>query len=133
MSSGRVGIGFDAHPFAEGRPLRLGGVEIPHSRGLSGHSDGDALLHAVADAILGASGAGSLGEHFPDGEKSLEGADSSLFLRRARELASARGLSIGNIDAVVIAEEPRIAPHRDRKSTRLNSSHTMTSRMPSSA
>ena len=111
MSSGRVGIGFDAHPFAEGRALRLGGVVIPHPRGLVGHSDGDVLLHALADAILGASGSGSLGEHFPDDEEALAGADSSLFLRRARELAAEKGFSIGNADAVVIAESPKIAPH----------------------
>jgi 2-C-methyl-D-erythritol 2,4-cyclodiphosphate synthase len=114
VSSGRVGIGFDAHPFAEGRPLRLGGVAIPHPRGLAGHSDGDVLLHALADAILGACGAGSLGERFPDDEEALEGADSSLFLRGARDLAADKGFSIGNADAVLIAESPKIAPHRNR-------------------
>ena len=107
----RVGLGFDAHPFAEGRRLKLGGVEIPHPRGLEGHSDGDALLHAVADAVLGAAGLGSLGEHFPDEDPAWKGADSTGFVVRARELAAERGLEVGNLDVVAIAEEPRILPH----------------------
>ena len=107
----RVGLGFDAHPFAEGRPLLLGGVEIPHDRGLAGHSDGDVLLHAVADAVLGASGRGSLGEHFPEGAEEWRGADSSRLLRRVGELAREAGYRLGNVDAVVIAEAPRISPH----------------------
>ena len=107
----RVGIGFDAHPFAAGRPLKLGGVKIPHPRGLKGHSDGDALLHAVADAVLGAAGLGSLGEQFPDDDPAWKGADSALFVTRARGLAAERGLAVGNCDAVVIAEAPRLAPH----------------------
>ena len=111
MSNSRVGLGFDAHPFQEGRKLRLGGLEIPHPRGLKGHSDGDALLHAVADAILGAAGLGSLGEQFPDTDPSWKGADSSIFVTRARDLAAERGLEVGNLDAVVIAEAPKIAPH----------------------
>ncbi len=108
--SSRVGIGFDAHPFVEGRPLRLGGVAIAHSRGLQGHSDGDALLHAIADAILGAAGLGSLGEQFPDSDPAWKGAESSQFLSRARGLAAGRGWVVGNLDAVVIAEAPKIAP-----------------------
>jgi 2-C-methyl-D-erythritol 2,4-cyclodiphosphate synthase len=107
----RVGIGFDAHPFVEGRALKLGGVTIPHSRGLKGHSDGDALLHAVADAVLGAAGLGSLGEQFPDDDPAWKGADSGLFVTRARDLAAERGFAVGNCDAVVIAEAPRLAPH----------------------
>ena len=107
----RVGIGFDAHPFAEGRALRLGGVAIPYPRGLKGHSDGDALLHAVADAVLGAAGLGSLGEQFPDDDPAWKGADSALFVTRARDLAAERGFAVGNCDAVVIAEAPRLAPH----------------------
>ena len=107
----RVGIGFDAHPFAKGRALKLGGVAIPHPRGLKGHSDGDALLHAVADAVLGAAGLGSLGEQFPDDDPAWKGADSALFVTRARDLAAKRGLVVGNCDAVVIAEAPRLAPH----------------------
>ena len=108
--SGRVGLGFDAHPFAAGRPMRLGGIEVPYNRGLRGHSDGDALLHAIADAILGAAGLGSLGQQFPDNDARWRGADSGVFVTRAREMAGERGLMIGNVDAVVIAEAPRIAP-----------------------
>jgi 2-C-methyl-D-erythritol 2,4-cyclodiphosphate synthase len=115
----RVGIGFDAHPFAEGRALKLGGVAIPHPRGLKGHSDGDALLHAVADAVLGAAGLGSLGEQFPDSDPSWRGADSALFATRARDLAAGRGFEIGNVDAVVIAEAPRLAPHASEIRRRL--------------
>ncbi|HJW14066.1 MAG TPA: 2-C-methyl-D-erythritol 2,4-cyclodiphosphate synthase, partial [Thermoanaerobaculia bacterium] len=107
----RVGIGFDAHPFAEGRPLRLGGVDIPHTSGLRGHSDGDALLHAITDAILGAAGLGSIGDRFPDTDPAWKGADSSVFVERARDLMADRGLDVGHLDALVIAESPRIAPH----------------------
>jgi 2-C-methyl-D-erythritol 2,4-cyclodiphosphate synthase len=107
----RVGIGFDAHPFTEGRALKLGGVVLPHPLGLKGHSDGDALLHAVADAVLGAAGLGSLGEQFPDHDPAWKGADSALFVTRARDLAAERGFEVGNCDAVVIAEAPRLTPH----------------------
>jgi len=115
----RVGIGFDAHPFVEGRALKLGGVAIPYPRGLKGHSDGDALLHAVADAVLGAAGLGSLGEQFPDTDPAWKGADSALFVTRARELAAERGFAVGNCDAVVIAEAPRLAPHAKEIQRRL--------------
>jgi 2-C-methyl-D-erythritol 2,4-cyclodiphosphate synthase len=107
----RIGIGFDAHPFAKGRPLRLGGVAIPHDAGLEGHSDGDALLHALTDAVLGAAGAGSIGDHFPPSDPAWKGADSVTFLRKARDLARERGFSIVNVDAVVVAEAPKLAPH----------------------
>lgn len=107
----RVGMGFDAHPFASGRPLRLGGVAVPHAAGLEGHSDGDALLHALTDAVLGAAGLGSIGEHFPPSDPAWRGADSAVFVERARALAAQRGWRVGNVDAVVIAEAPRIAPH----------------------
>ncbi len=110
----RVGLGFDAHPFAAGRPLRLGGVEIPDAAGLAGHSDGDVLLHAVADAILGAAGLGSLGEHFPDDSEAWRGADSAILLDRAAALARDAGFRIGNVDAVVVAESPRLSPHAAR-------------------
>jgi 2-C-methyl-D-erythritol 2,4-cyclodiphosphate synthase len=109
----RVGLGFDSHPFSPGRPLRLGGVEVPYNRGLRGHSDGDALLHAIADAVLGAAGLGSLGQQFPDTDATWRGADSSVFVRKAAELAAQRGFSVGNVDAVVVAEGPRIAPVAD--------------------
>lgn len=107
----RVGIGFDAHPFADGRPLKLGGVTIAHPRGLSGHSDGDALLHAIADALLGAAGRGTLGEHFPDGSDAWRGADSGVLLGRAAGLVGESGWRVGNVDAIVIAEAPKIASH----------------------
>ena len=107
----RVGLGFDAHPFALSGELKLGGVVLPHGVGLEGHSDGDALLHAITDAILGAAGHGSIGEHFPPGDPAWKGADSAAFLEKAQDLARERGLVIGNIDAVVIAEVPKIAPH----------------------
>ena len=107
----RVGIGFDAHPFAAGRALLLGGVAIPHESGLEGHSDGDALLHALTDAVLGAAGAGSIGDHFPPSDPAWKGADSATFLRKAVDLARIRGYSVGNVDAVVVAEAPKLAPH----------------------
>jgi len=107
----RVGMGFDAHPFALAGELKLGGVTIPHGVGLEGHSDGDALLHAITDAILGAAGHGSIGDHFPPTDPQWKGADSVVFLERAQDLARERGFVIGNVDAVVIAEAPRIAPH----------------------
>ena len=107
----RIGLGFDAHPFDPARPLRLGGVEIAGSPGLSGHSDGDALLHAIADAVLGAAGLPSLGELFSDRDPAWKGADSARFVERAVALASERGWRIGNVDAVVVAEAPKIAPH----------------------
>jgi len=107
----RVGLGFDAHPFGLSGELKLGGVVLPHGVGLEGHSDGDAVLHAITDAILGAAGHGSIGEHFPPGDPKWKGADSAVFLERAQDLARDRGLVIGNIDAIVIAEAPKIAPH----------------------
>lgn len=115
----RVGIGFDAHPFAAGRPLRLGGVEVAHPSGLAGHSDGDAVLHAIADALLGAAGLGSLGEHFPDDSDAWRGADSSLLLGRAVAAARDAGFRVGNVDAVVVAESPRLAPHTARMRERV--------------
>ena len=115
----RVGLGFDSHPFSPGRPLRLGGIEVPYTRGLRGHSDGDALLHAIADAVLGAAGLGSLGQQFPDTDATWRGADSSVFVRRAAEMAAERGYSVGNVDAVVVAEGPRIAPVADAIRTKV--------------
>ncbi|HYB52818.1 MAG TPA: 2-C-methyl-D-erythritol 2,4-cyclodiphosphate synthase [Thermoanaerobaculia bacterium] len=109
--SHRVGMGIDAHPFAPERTLRLGGVEIAGSAGLAGHSDGDVLLHAIADAILGAASLPSLGELFSDSDPAWKGADSARFLERAVKLAAAKGWRISNVDAVVIAEAPRIAPY----------------------
>jgi 2-C-methyl-D-erythritol 2,4-cyclodiphosphate synthase len=111
--SARVGQGFDAHRLAAGRALRLGGVEIPHDRGLAGHSDGDVLLHAIARALLGALGAGDLGELFPSSEERWRGAESGAFVREALARARRAGLAVGNLDATVIAEAPRLAPHRE--------------------
>jgi 2-C-methyl-D-erythritol 2,4-cyclodiphosphate synthase len=108
----RVGQGFDAHRLAPGRPLRLGGVEIPFERGLVGHSDGDVLLHAVARALLGALGAGDLGELFPSSDARWRGAASAVFVEEAMARARRAGLAVGNLDATVIAEAPRLAPHR---------------------
>jgi 2-C-methyl-D-erythritol 2,4-cyclodiphosphate synthase len=106
-----VGQGFDAHRLAAGRPLRLGGVEIPHDRGLAGHSDGDVLLHAIARALLGALGAGDLGQHFPSSDERWRGADSAVFVREAVARAKRAGFAVGNLDATLIAEAPRLAPH----------------------
>jgi len=107
----RIGTGFDVHAFAEGRALVLGGVTIAHTRGLAGHSDADVLLHAIADALLGALALGDLGAHFPDGDPRWKGADSRDLLRHVVSLVAARGWAIGNVDATVIAQAPRIAPH----------------------
>lgn len=113
MTQFRIGQGVDAHRLVAGRPLRLGGVEIPHARGLEGHSDGDVLLHAIASALLGALGAGDLGSHFPSSDPRWKDADSAALLASVRELVQARGFAIGNVDATVIAQEPRLAPHRE--------------------
>jgi len=119
--SGRVGLGFDAHPFDPARPLRLGGIDFPGSPGLSGHSDGDALLHALTDAILGAAGLGSIGEHFSDRDPAWKGADSARFLEHAAHLAREAGLRVANLDGIVIAEAPKIAPHAGRMRERIAS------------
>ncbi len=110
----RVGIGFDAHAFADGRRLVLAGVEIPHSRGLAGHSDADLIAHAVTDALLGAAGGDDIGERFPSDDPSLEGASSIRLLARAWGELAAQGWSIVNIDAIVIMQQPRLAPHREQ-------------------
>jgi 2-C-methyl-D-erythritol 2,4-cyclodiphosphate synthase len=107
----RIGTGFDVHALAEGRPLILGGVAIPHRRGLAGHSDADVLLHAIADAILGALALGDLGRHFPDTDPRWRGADSRVLLRHVFSLAFAAGWEIGNVDVTVIAQAPTISPH----------------------
>jgi 2-C-methyl-D-erythritol 4-phosphate cytidylyltransferase/2-C-methyl-D-erythritol 2,4-cyclodiphosphate synthase len=109
----RVGQGVDVHPFAPGRPLMLGGVRIPWELGLAGHSDADVVLHAVADAIFGAAGEGDLGEHFPPGDPRWAGADSRTFVAFACERARAKGLAVGSCDVTVLAEKPRLAPHRE--------------------
>ncbi len=110
----RVGQGFDAHQLVVGRPLVLGGEEIPHERGLEGHSDGDALLHAVADAILGALGEGDLGRHFPSSDEAWRGIASGEILARVSAMMRERGFRLGNLDATVIAQAPRLAPHQEK-------------------
>jgi len=110
----RVGIGYDIHRFNGKRPLKLGGVTIPCSRGLLGHSDADVLLHALADALLGAIGAPDLGEQFPPGHPRYRNADSRIFLQRAYRQVRRQGLSIGNIDATVIADQPKLTPYKMR-------------------
>jgi 2-C-methyl-D-erythritol 2,4-cyclodiphosphate synthase len=107
----RSGIGYDLHRLAEGRKLILGGVEVPFDKGPVGHSDGDVLSHAICDALLGAAGLGDIGTHFPDTDPKWKGASSLLFLEHARKLLDARGLRIAHIDAVVIAEKPKLSPH----------------------
>jgi len=107
----RVGHGFDAHAFAEGRRLVLGGVHIPHARGLAGHSDADVLAHAVIDALLGAAALGDIGAMFPPDDERWAGADSMAMLRDVRERVAAAGLGIGNVDATVVCESPKLAPH----------------------
>ncbi|WP_415301833.1 2-C-methyl-D-erythritol 2,4-cyclodiphosphate synthase [Alcaligenes sp. SJTW-7] len=107
----RVGQGFDVHVLCEGRPLILGGVTIPHTHGLMGHSDADALLHAITDAILGAAGLGDIGRHFPDTDLKYKGADSRVLLRQAYEQVRAAGWLVGNVDATIHAQKPKIAPH----------------------
>lgn len=107
----RVGIGYDVHRFAHGRRLILGGVEIPHETGLEGHSDADVLSHAIADALLGAAGLPDIGHHFPPSDLSIRGISSLVILRRVADLIAEQGGVIQNVDATLIAEAPRIAPH----------------------
>ena len=119
MSRARIGHGFDAHRLTVGRRLWLGGVEIPHDRGLAGHSDGDVLLHAVTSALLGALGLGDLGTHFPSSDERWRGAASADLLGHACGLMRARGYALGNLDATVIAEQPRLAAHQAAMRARL--------------
>lgn len=107
----RIGIGYDIHCLVEGRPLKLGGVVIPHSKGLLGHSDGDALLHAIADAMLGALALGDIGRHFPDTDPSNKDIDSGDIIKRVVTMVIDKGWTVHNIDANVIAQEPTLAPH----------------------
>lgn len=109
----RVGIGFDAHAFADGRRLVLAGVEVPHGRGLAGHSDADLVSHAVTDALLGACGGDDIGALFPSDDPALKDASSIDLLHRAWSELAARGWSIVNVDAVVVMQEPRLSPHRE--------------------
>ncbi|MHB1093030.1 2-C-methyl-D-erythritol 2,4-cyclodiphosphate synthase [Thiobacillus sp.] len=111
MNDIRVGHGFDVHAFAEHRKLIIGGVDIPHDKGLAGHSDADVLLHAICDALLGAAGLGDIGRHFPDTDAAFAGIDSRILLRRVAEQLQQRGWRVGNVDATIIAQAPKMAPH----------------------
>jgi 2-C-methyl-D-erythritol 2,4-cyclodiphosphate synthase len=115
----RVGQGFDVHPLVAGRPLVLGGVTIPFELGLAGHSDADVLAHAVCDAVLGAAGLGDLGSHFPASDPRWAGADSAVFLRHAGALALRAGWRIGNVDATVCCDRPRLGEHLPAMATNL--------------
>jgi 2-C-methyl-D-erythritol 2,4-cyclodiphosphate synthase len=107
----RIGHGFDVHQLVEGRKCIIGGVEIPHEKGLLGHSDADVLLHAICDALLGSAGLGDIGRHFPDTDTQYKGADSRVLLRRVVVLLKTSGFVVGNIDATIIAQTPKMAPH----------------------
>ena len=107
----RIGHGYDVHRLAENRRLVIGGVEIPFVKGLLGHSDADALLHAITDALLGAAALGDIGKHFPDNDNAFKDIDSRVLLRRVVELITAKGYKISNIDATILAEAPKMAPH----------------------
>ena len=109
----RVGQGFDVHAFGAGDHVTLGGVRIAHAKGIKAHSDGDVLIHAVCDALLGAAALGDIGQHFPDSDAKWKGADSRLLLRTVRDKLAAAGFAIVNVDATVIAEAPRVSPHAE--------------------
>jgi 2-C-methyl-D-erythritol 2,4-cyclodiphosphate synthase len=111
MPKMRVGMGYDAHRLVPGRPLILGGVEIPHTLGLAGHSDADVLIHAIGDALLGAVAAGDLGRHSPDTDPAYKGIASLILLARIVAIVHSRGYCVGNVDATVVAQAPKLAPH----------------------
>lgn len=117
----RVGIGYDSHRFGEGGPMRLGGIDIPADRHCAGHSDGDAICHAITDAILGAAGLGDIGEMFPDTDAANKGKDSVIMLTAAVERLHAAGWRVGNVDVTVITQRPKIGPHRAAMRERLAS------------
>ena len=110
----RIGQGFDVHALVAGRRLVIGGVTVPHDKGLEGHSDADVLLHAICDALLGAAGLGDIGRHYPDTDPAFKGADSRSLLRDVSQKLRAKGLKTVNVDATIMAQEPRMAPHMAR-------------------
>ncbi len=107
----RIGLGYDVHQLVEGRKLWLGGIEIPHAKGLLGHSDADVLLHAICDAMLGAAALGDIGKHFPDTDPRYKGIDSKLLLSHCNELLLQQNLSVGNIDSIIVAQKPKVGPY----------------------
>jgi 2-C-methyl-D-erythritol 2,4-cyclodiphosphate synthase len=112
MMQYRAGIGYDVHRFAKGRKLILGGIEIPHHQGLDGHSDADVVLHAICDALLGAIGQGDIGEHFPPSDPQYKGISSMILLKKVGDRVASAGFTIGNIDAVILAEEPHLKDYK---------------------
>lgn len=116
----RTGMGFDVHAFAGDGPVILGGIAVPHSRGLAGHSDADVVLHAITDALLGAAGLGDIGEHFPPSDRRWKGASSDLFLRHAVDLVQSKGAIIDHVDCTIIAEEPKVGPYRSAMRDRVS-------------
>jgi 2-C-methyl-D-erythritol 2,4-cyclodiphosphate synthase len=119
MNTIRIGEGWDIHALVTGRPLVLGGITIPHTHGLLGHSDADALLHAITDALLGAAALGDIGKHFPDTDATFRGADSIALLQEAAKRVRAAGWEVGNIDSTIVAQAPKMAPHIDAMRQRL--------------
>lgn len=115
----RIGQGFDVHTFADKRPLILGGIEVPHDRGLTGHSDADVLLHTIADACLGAIGEGDIGRHFPDTDPAFKDADSAKLLFHVWGLVKDKGYRLVNLDCVIMAERPKMAPHIEKMRERI--------------
>ncbi|MBW1783557.1 MAG: 2-C-methyl-D-erythritol 2,4-cyclodiphosphate synthase [Deltaproteobacteria bacterium] len=107
----RIGFGYDVHRLVDGRPLILGGVDIPHGVGLDGHSDADVLTHAIIDAVIGASGAGDIGQHFPDSDPAYKGVSSLSLLKTATEMIHRKGFELNNLDATVVAQAPKLAPY----------------------
>jgi 2-C-methyl-D-erythritol 2,4-cyclodiphosphate synthase len=117
----RIGEGWDIHALVSGRPLILGGVQVPHDKGLDGHSDADALAHAITDALLGAAALGDIGRHFPDTDERFRGADSMVLLGEAARRVRAAGWEIGNVDSTIVAQAPKMAPHIGAMCERLSS------------
>ena len=115
----RIGQGFDVHQLVEGRPLIVGGISIPYEKGLLGHSDADVLLHTVADACLGAVGAGDIGKHFPDTDPAFKNADSAVLLEQVWELIKKEGYQLGNLDCTIIAQKPKMAPYIEQMRERI--------------
>jgi 2-C-methyl-D-erythritol 2,4-cyclodiphosphate synthase len=116
----RIGQGFDVHAFCEGRPLILGGITIPHEKGLLGHSDADVLLHTISDAILGAIAEGDIGKHFPDTDMSFKDADSAILLEEVWKLVEEKGYELGNLDCTIIAQRPKMRPYIDQMRERIS-------------